>query len=124
MARQLVDLSLDDELIRRHPRHDEGVLSDIKCDENKFQVNVDVQDFRPAEISVKIKGRFVAIKGNHEDQLNGHRYTSRHFEHAYLLPENAMPDELQYSISADGILQVEVARDTSAKELMGHEHAL
>jgi len=102
----------NNDLIHHQSRpHDEGILTEVKCDKKKFRVNLDVQTFRPSEISVKTRGKFVVIEGNQEEQQDGLNFTSHHFENRYLLPENAIPDELQYNLGSDGILQVEVARD-------------
>jgi len=79
---------------------------------------MDVQDYCPGEISVKTRGKFMIIEGNHKVRQNGLNFTSRHFENRYLLPDNALPDELQYSFRSEGILQVQVARDDSLKKLM------
>jgi len=114
----------EDELFHRMPRiHDEGieVSSEVKCDKKKFLVNLDMQNFQPGDINVQMKGKFVVIEGNHEVLKDGLGVTNQHFEHCYLLPENAMPKELHYNFSSDGILHVEVCRDTSKEELMGAE---
>jgi len=103
-------------------RHDGGILSDIKCDKEKFQVNLDIQDFRPCELSVRTKVNFLVIEGNREVVQNGLRFTSRHFENRYLLPENALPKELHYNFRSDGVLQVEVARHDSLRDSLSGDH--
>jgi len=105
-------------------RHDGGILSEVKCDKNKFEVNLDMEPYQPGEINVKTVGRFVVIEGNHEERQNVHNFTSRHFVRRYLLPTNAMAEEVEYNLSPDGILKIEVARGGIMKELLGTEHAL
>ena len=84
---------------------------------------MDVQNFRPGEISVSAKGKFMVIEGNHQVHQNGLSFTSRHFENRYLFPDNALPEILTYSLDPEGILEVRVARDDSIKDFMGAEHA-
>jgi len=110
----------NDTFHRRAHRHDEEILSEIKCDKNKFEVNLDMQEFHPGEISVKTMGKFVVIEGNHEERQAVHSFISRHFVRRYLLPDNAMPEEVQYNLTSDGILKIEVARGGVMKELVGH----
>lgn len=114
----------DDSFHHHAHRHGNGILSEVKCDKNKFEVNLDMQPFQPGEINVKTVGKFVVVEGNHEERQNVHSFTSRHFVRRYLLPENAMPEEVEYNLSPDGILKIEVARGGVMKELMGTEHAL
>jgi len=83
-----------------------------------------MQEFHPGEISVKTMGKFVVIEGNHEERQSVHSFISRHFVRRYLLPDNAMPEEVQYNLTSDGILKIEVARGGMMKDLVGTEHAL
>jgi len=101
-------------------RHNEGILSDIRCDKDKFEMNLDMHEFQPCEIKVKTIDNILVIEGNHEGRPNLHGFTDRHFVRRFLLPENAIAEELQYNISSNGNLKIEVARGGR----MGTEHAL
>jgi len=90
--------------------HDDVIFSSVKCDRNKFQVNLDVWGFQPDEINVKTKGKFLVVEGNHEVMQKGLSFISHHFENRYFLPDNAIQKMLQYNISLGGILQVEIPR--------------
>lgn len=57
-------------------------------DKDKFQANLDVQQFKPEEISVKISGdRIITIEGKHEiiNGEKGHIY--RHLVNKFVLPK-------------------------------------
>lgn len=41
-----------------------GGLSTVKADKDQFQVSLDVKQFKPEEISVSVKDRFVIVEGN------------------------------------------------------------
>jgi len=125
-GRELVDpLMFEDKTFHgRAHHHDEGMLSEIKCDKKKFQVNLNVQDFQPDEINVRTMGKFVIIEGNQEERQNVHSFTRRNFVRRYLLPENVLPEEVLYSLSPSGVLKIEAPRGGRMRELMGIEQML
>ena len=41
-----------------------GGTSTVKADKDKFQVILDVQQFKPEEINVKVVDKFVVVEGN------------------------------------------------------------
>ncbi|CAG0899901.1 unnamed protein product [Darwinula stevensoni] len=81
-------------------------VSEVVNDKDKFQVNLDVQQFTPEEISVKTVENSVVIEGKHEEKRDEHGFISRHFQRRYLLPENVRPESIQSSLSSDGVLTV------------------
>lgn len=42
-----------------------GGTSTVKADKDKFQVILDVQQFKPEEINVKVVDKFVVVEGNY-----------------------------------------------------------
>src|SRR6185437_10835082 len=53
-----------------------------KPDQN-FQVQLDVSQFTPDEIKVRVLGRDVIIDGKHEERRDDHGYISRSFRRRY-----------------------------------------
>ena len=82
-----------------------------------------MQEFEPEEIKVNIMDKCVVVEGNYEERQNVHNFTSRHFVRRFLLPDNAMAEELQCHLSSNGILTIKVARGDRMTEFMGTEHA-
>ncbi|XP_075987286.1 protein lethal(2)essential for life-like [Anticarsia gemmatalis] len=82
------------------------VGSTIKCDKDKFQVNLDVQHFEPEEISVKTADGYVVVEGQHEEKKDEHGYVMRHFKRRYALPEGCNPESVESRLSSDGVLTV------------------
>lgn len=41
------------------------------CDDNGFTVKVDVKDFNPEDLMVKVIGDFVEVQGKHEEKKVG-----------------------------------------------------
>lgn len=60
--------------------------SEVNIDGERFQINLDVQQFSPDEISVRTVDDTVVIEGKHEEKEDEHGFVSRHFVRRYLLP--------------------------------------
>ncbi|CAG9796298.1 unnamed protein product [Diatraea saccharalis] len=78
----------------------------IAADDEKFQVNVDVQHFSPEEIEVKVVDGHVIVRGKHEEKQDEHGYISRQFIRRYALPQGCLPDTVESKLSSDGVLIV------------------
>uniref|UniRef100_A0A0K8WH18 Protein lethal(2)essential for life n=1 Tax=Bactrocera latifrons TaxID=174628 RepID=A0A0K8WH18_BACLA len=60
--------------------------STLNIDNEKFEVILDVQQFTPNEITVKVTDKFVLVEGKHEERQDEHGFVSRQFSRRYLLP--------------------------------------
>ncbi|KAF7268279.1 hypothetical protein GWI33_018550 [Rhynchophorus ferrugineus] len=85
-------------------RKDTG--STISIDKDKFQANLDVQQFKPEEISVKVNDNVLTIEGKHEEQEDEHGFISRHFVRKYIMPKNCDISRIESKLSSDGILTI------------------
>ncbi|XP_050678429.1 protein lethal(2)essential for life-like [Leptidea sinapis] len=88
--------------------------STIKSDKDKFQVNLDVQHFKPDEISVKTVDGYIVIEGKHEEKQDEHGYVTRHFTRRYAIPDGCNPDTVESRLSSDGVLTVVAPKATPA----------
>jgi crystallin, alpha B len=86
-------------------RQQSGV-SNIVNDKDKFQVNLDVQQFKPEEITVKAVDNTIVVEGKHEEKQDEHGFVSRQFSRRYVLPEGADKDKIECKLSSDGVLCV------------------
>lgn len=76
-----------------------------KRDENTgFEVNVDVQQFKPEEITVKVVDNSIVVEAKHEERRDEHGYVSRQFTRRYVLPEDCDLDKVASNLSSDGVL--------------------
>ncbi|XP_053972303.1 protein lethal(2)essential for life-like [Hylaeus volcanicus] len=82
------------------------VGSSSNTNKDEFKVMLDVQQFKPEEISVKLIDNFVVVEAKHEEKKDQHGYISRHFSRRYLLPYQADGDQLSSTISSDGVLTI------------------
>ncbi|XP_054260834.1 alpha-crystallin A chain-like [Macrosteles quadrilineatus] len=88
----------------------------IASDKDTFRINLDVQQFRPEELSVKIVDDFIVIEGKHEERSDEHGFVSRQFTRRYKLPADVNREALKSHLSSDGVLQLEapkVQKDTA-----------
>lgn len=67
---------------------------------------MDVQQFGPDEITVKLVDDFIVVEGKHEERQDEHGFISRQFQRRYKLPSEIRLDTLKSSLSSDGILTV------------------
>lgn len=89
----------------------------VSFDKDRFQANLDVQQFKPEEISVKLTGdNTLTIEGKHEEKEDEHGYISRHFVRKYVLPKNCDINRIESKLSSDGVLTI-TAPTTDAKEI-------
>ncbi|XP_018324285.1 alpha-crystallin A chain-like [Agrilus planipennis] len=89
-------------------------VSPIVSDKDKFQVSVDVQHFKPDEISVKTSGNTVVIEGKHEEKPDEHGFIFRHFVRKYDVPNDHDLNQVQSTLSSDGVLTI-----TAPKKAIG-----
>ncbi|XP_043482308.1 protein lethal(2)essential for life-like [Leptopilina heterotoma] len=102
---------------RRHPydrslalTQRSGGTSTVHTDKQKFNVSLDVQQFKPEEITVKVVGNNVIVEGKHEEQKDEHGWISRQFSRKYLVPEQCDIEKLTSSLSSDGVLAINAPR--------------
>lgn len=81
-------------------------LSSIQNDNKNFKVNLDVQQFKPEEVSVKVVDGYVVVDGKHEERSDEHGYISRQFTRRYKVPDNVDLAAITSTLSSDGVLSI------------------
>ncbi|XP_072013038.1 alpha-crystallin B chain-like [Amphiura filiformis] len=94
--------------------------SEIKSDEKCFAVSLDVQQFAPDELDVRVIDGEVLVHAKHEQKEDEHGYVSREFTRKYNLPEDVDPEDVKSSLSADGTLTIEAPKK-QAKAIEGQK---
>ncbi|XP_051552170.1 alpha-crystallin B chain-like [Myxocyprinus asiaticus] len=97
----------------RWPNWVDSGLSEMKLEKDRFSVNLDVNQFAPEELSVKISGDFLEIHAKHEDRQDEHGFVSREFLRKYRVPAGVDPTSVTSSLSSDGVLTVTAPRKES-----------
>lgn len=87
------------------PETDNTSSTEVNCDDSGFTVQVDVKDFSPQDLMVKVIGDFVEVQGKHEEKKkNGPGLTTRQFNRRYRIPKGVDTMALESAVSPDGIL--------------------
>jgi HSP20 family molecular chaperone IbpA len=105
MTREIRDMERRSRELERQLNREFGELMPA-VGKDGFEVAMDVQEFKPNEISVKTDDRFVTIEGKHEERKDPHGYISRHFTRRYSLPEGFDHNTISSELSSDGILKI------------------
>ena len=84
-------------------------------DHHSLAIDVDVQQFRPEELSVQVlkDQGVVVIEGHHEERHDGQDefgFVQHHFSRRFKVPDDVDPDTITSRLSADGTLQVTAPR--------------
>merc|ERR1712213_289963 len=96
-------------------RHDE--VMKVKTDDTKFEVTLDVSEYKPEELKVTTVNNVLSIEGKHEahseDEKNtanstasGSSQVMRQFSRKWTLPADCNPNEVASNLSSDGILMI------------------
>lgn len=93
-----------------HPRSQTGIAnsgqSEVKNDDKQFQVTLNVKQFKPEEIEVKIVDNYIVIHGKHEEKSEENGTAAREFTRKYMLPQNCQAETVTSSLSLDGVLSI------------------
>ncbi|XP_063797972.1 heat shock protein beta-2 [Pseudophryne corroboree] len=90
---------------RKNKSNDRG-YSEISCNEQTFQVLLDVSHFLPDEISVRTIDNLLEVTAQHPQKIDRHGFVTRTFTRTYVLPLDVDPLLVKASLSHDGILSV------------------
>ncbi|XP_046398226.1 alpha-crystallin A chain-like [Ischnura elegans] len=80
--------------------------SSVTMDEDGFKIVMDVQHFKPEEITVEQVDDSVVVEGKHEETKDEHGFVSRHFVRRYALPQGVDRQSLKSTLSSDGVLTI------------------
>merc|ERR1712142_180926 len=110
---------LEPHIQAHHPNHnmDDKDLSPrarVSIDEEKLQVEFNVQEYKPEELSLKTEGDVLVVLGKQEVKEGGQTFVSKQFEQRFSLPSGARPDNISSALSKDGVLTVTALRDPPA----------
>nr|QNJ44844.1 sHSP21 [Agasicles hygrophila] len=81
--------------------------STVDFGKDQFLANLDVQQFKPEEISVKVTGEnSITIEGKHEEKEDEHGHIYRHFVRRYTIPKQYDMSRIESKLSSDGVLSI------------------
>jgi len=80
-------------------------------DGQTFEMKLDVKDYSPEEIEVKISHGVVTIEGKHQSQTG-----SRSFSKKFTMPQGVRPESLSCNIGTDGALCITAPIESSSTQ--------
>ncbi|XP_015609637.1 protein lethal(2)essential for life [Cephus cinctus] len=89
---------------------EDGGASTVKANKDQFEVVLDVQQFAPEEINVKVVDKYVVVEAKHEEKQDEHGWVSRQFVRKYLIPEQCDIEQVTSKLSVDGVLTIVAPR--------------
>lgn len=78
----------------------------INNEKDGFQVCLDVQQFTPSEVHVKVMDNFIVVEGKHEERADDLGMISRQFTRRYALPKGYNMNDVVSTLSSDGVLTI------------------
>ncbi|CAH1401069.1 unnamed protein product [Nezara viridula] len=88
-------------------------VSTFSSNKNEFKVNLDVQQFKPDELKLKVVDGFLVVDGKHEERSDEHGFISRQFTRRYKIPEDVDQEKLNSHLSSDGVLSISAPKIVS-----------
>ncbi|EDV97433.1 heat shock protein 23 [Drosophila grimshawi] len=87
-----------------------------KVGKDGFQVCMDVAQFKPSELNVKVVNNSIVVEGKHEEREDDHGFITRHFVRRYALPDGYEAEKVASSLSSDGVLTVSVPKPAAIED--------
>ncbi|GAB0100095.1 hypothetical protein DMENIID0001_160790 [Sergentomyia squamirostris] len=75
-----------------------------KTNKDGFEMNMDLKQFKPEEITVKAIDDNVVVEAKHEEREDDQSFISRHVVRRYTLPKDCNIQELSSTFSSNGVL--------------------
>ncbi|XP_017841028.2 heat shock protein 23 [Drosophila busckii] len=89
---------------------------DSKMGKDGFQVCMDVAQFKPSELNVKVVDNSIVVEGKHEEREDDHGYITRHFVRRYAMPPGYEAEKVASTLSSDGVLTVSVPKPAAIED--------
>ncbi|XP_037933423.1 heat shock protein 23-like [Teleopsis dalmanni] len=90
-----------------------------KVGKDGYQVSIDVAQFKPSELKVKVLEDSVIVEGKYENREDDHGFSSRQFVRRFLLPKGYDSNKVMSTLSSDGLLTVSVPKPPAIEDKPG-----
>ncbi|CAF4861697.1 unnamed protein product [Pieris macdunnoughi] len=87
----------------------EDTLEDpqIISDSEQYLVRLSVRTYKPDELKIKVKNRYMIVEGKHKlKNEDDKRYIANHFMQRFILPPGTRQEELKAVLNEKGILSI------------------
>jgi len=89
----------------------------VVYDDEKFQITLDCQHFKPEELDVKVDGTTIVIIAKQEVKESG-ATRKRVYEQKYTLPSGVQADRVTSTINSDGVLTINAPKGKAVASSM------
>lgn len=86
--------------------HFDELQKNMHIGKDGFEVKLDVEHFKPEEITVKTVDNSIIIEAKHEEKEDDVGSVSRHIVRRYDLPNGFKPEKVVSNLSSDGLLTI------------------
>lgn len=76
---------------------------EIISDSEKYQINLNVRRFKPDELKIKVKNRYIIVEGRHKVDSDN-KFMANHFAQRFVLPPGTKQEEVKAVLNEKGIL--------------------
>lgn len=80
--------------------------SEVNNDDKEFKVALNVSQFKPEELQVKVVDNYIVIHGKHEEKGDEHGFVAREFTRKYMLPKGCEMETVASSLNPNGVLTI------------------
>ncbi|XP_017464906.1 PREDICTED: heat shock protein 23-like [Rhagoletis zephyria] len=87
-----------------------------KVGKDGYQVSLDVAQFKPNELTVKVVDNNVVVEGKYDGREDEHGFISKHFVRSFSLPRGYKAEQAMSTLSSDGILTVNVPKPAGLED--------
>ncbi|CAK1540371.1 unnamed protein product [Leptosia nina] len=87
----------------------EDTLEDpqIISDSEQYLVRLSVRNYKPDELKIKVKNRYMIVEGKHKvKNEDDKRYIANHFMQRFILPPGTKQEELKAVLNEKGVLSI------------------
>lgn len=78
----------------------------IISDSEKYQINLFVRRFKPEELKIKVKNRYIIVEGKHKVKENDSKFMANHFVQRFVLPPGTKQEEVTAVLNEKGVLSI------------------
>lgn len=109
-------------LLRSQLTQLDELAKNIHVGKDGFNVKLDVEHFKPEEITVKTVGNSIIIEAKHEERKDSESgYVSRQIVRRYDLPQGFKPEGVISNLSSDGVLEIKCPKSESLEGVLVRE---
>uniref|UniRef100_A0A8D8U6V2 Alpha-crystallin B chain n=1 Tax=Cacopsylla melanoneura TaxID=428564 RepID=A0A8D8U6V2_9HEMI len=94
----------------RHTQAQDSGVSNYLVDKEGLKVNLDVQQFKPEELDVKVVDDYLVVHAKHEERSDQHGFISREFTRRYRIPDTVDAQAIASKLSSDGVLSIQAPK--------------